>query len=104
MLGLQEIILILAVFFLVFGPKELPKIARELGKAWQEFNKASSGLMKELSSPVVAKDEEKHALLTDVAKKLEVTAEGKTDHQLTDEILKKILNKETIPTKDKEAT
>ncbi len=104
MLGLQEIILILAVLLLVFGPKELPKIARELGKVWHEFNRASSGIMAELSSPAEAKDKEEHVLLTDVAKKLDVTAEGKTDHQLTDEILKKILNKEKIPSKDKEAT
>ena len=104
MLGLQEIILVLAVLLLVFGPHELPKIARELGKAWHEFNKASSGIMAELSSTSEAKDEEKHVLLTDVAKKLDIGAEGKTNHQLTDEILKKILNKEKIPSKDKEAT
>lgn len=104
MLGLQEIILVLAVLFFVFGPTELPKIARELGKAWNEFNKASSGIMAELTSPPVAEDKEKHTLLTDVASKLTISTEGKTDHQLTDEILKKILNKERIPTKDKEAT
>jgi sec-independent protein translocase protein TatA len=41
MLGWQEMILVFAILLLVFGPTKLPKIARELGKAWNEFNKAS---------------------------------------------------------------
>jgi len=102
MLGWQEVILIFAILLLVFGPTELPKIARELGKAWHEFNKASSGVMAELSSTPTEKDEEKHKLLSDVAKELNVRTEGKNDQQLTEEILKKILNRDDVPTKDKE--
>jgi TatA/E family protein of Tat protein translocase len=44
MIGTQEIILILAILLIVFGPKKLPELAKELGKAIQEFRKASSSI------------------------------------------------------------
>ena len=96
MLGMQEIILILVILLLVFGPSKLPKIARELGKAWQEFNKASSTAFEALNSANSAKNEDEKKLLLDVATKLDVKSEGKTDKQLTDEILAKIINKEDV--------
>jgi hypothetical protein len=40
------IIFIFAILLFVFGPEKLPKIARELGKVVQEFNRASSSIMK----------------------------------------------------------
>ena len=50
MIGTQEIILILAILLIVFGPKKLPELARELGKAIQEFKKASSSIVDTASS------------------------------------------------------
>lgn len=94
MIGFQEVILILAILLLVFGPTKLPKIARELGKAWHEFNKATSSVIETVSSTQTAKDENKNKLLLEVAGKLDVNIEGKTDEQLTKEILTKIINKE----------
>jgi len=44
MLGWPEIILILVVLVLIFGPAKLPEIARALGEAMREFKKASSEL------------------------------------------------------------
>jgi len=103
MLGWQEVILVLAILLLVFGPTELPKIARELGKAWHEFNKASSGIIEAATSTQTTKDEEKYKLLSEIARKLDVKMEGKTDEQLTKEILKKILNKEENLVRNEEA-
>lgn len=95
-LGMQEMILILVILLVVFGPTKLPKIARELGKAWQEFNKASSTAFEALNSADSAKNEDEKSLLLDVATKLDVNSEGKTDKQLTEEILAKIINKEDV--------
>ena len=39
-LGLPEILIILAIFVLLFGAKKLPEIGRSLGKAINEFRKA----------------------------------------------------------------
>ena len=102
MIGMQEVILILAILLLVFGPSKLPKIARELGKAWHEFNKASSGMIEAVNSSQTTKKENKDRLLLMAAEKLDVNAKDKTDKQLTQEILTKMINKEETPTKNKE--
>lgn len=102
MLGWQEVVLIFAILLFVFGPTKLPKIARELGKAMREFNKASSGLTKAVQpsstgasrSPLRAADKLKRdKALSDIAKKLNVTTEGKTNEQITKEIIEKIESK-----------
>lgn len=43
-LGWQEIAFIFLLALLLFGPKELPRIARTIGHAITEFRRASSGL------------------------------------------------------------
>jgi len=43
-LGWQEITVIFFLALILFGPKELPKIGRTLGKAIGEFRRASSDL------------------------------------------------------------
>lgn len=40
-IGLPEMVLILVVALLVFGPKKLPEIGRSLGKAIRSFQDAS---------------------------------------------------------------
>jgi TatA/E family protein of Tat protein translocase len=53
-LGWQEMTIIFVIALLLFGPKELPKLGRTLGKAMSEFRRASSDLKatfdRELSS------------------------------------------------------
>jgi len=46
-IGTQELIIILVIALLIFGPKKLPELARSTGKAINEFRKASSGLLDE---------------------------------------------------------
>lgn len=43
-LGVPEIVLILIVALIVFGPKRLPEIGRTLGKTLGEFRKATDDL------------------------------------------------------------
>lgn len=40
-IGLPEMIVIMAVALLVFGPKKLPEIGRSLGKAVRDFKKST---------------------------------------------------------------
>ena len=42
-LGMGELLLILAIALLVFGPTKLPQLASGLGKAVRSFKKATSG-------------------------------------------------------------
>ncbi|MBE0448108.1 MAG: twin-arginine translocase TatA/TatE family subunit [Actinobacteria bacterium] len=55
-LGPQELIVVLAIALIIFGPKRLPEIARSLGKAIGEVKKASQGIQaaveKDLIEPI----------------------------------------------------
>ncbi len=46
-IGPGELVLILIIALMVFGPGKLPEIARGLGKAVHEFRKYSSALTKD---------------------------------------------------------
>jgi TatA/E family protein of Tat protein translocase len=43
-IGMPELIIIFVIALLIFGPKELPKIGRTIGKAMGEFRRASDEL------------------------------------------------------------
>jgi len=47
-LGPGEIIVILALALLIFGPKKLPEIGKGIGKALREFNRARNDFMDSL--------------------------------------------------------
>jgi len=46
-LGFTEILLILVVILLLFGGKRIPELAKALGRAKLEYNKAKDALKKE---------------------------------------------------------
>lgn len=48
-LGAPELILIVAIALIVFGPGKLPEIGGAIGKSLREFRRASSELTEELS-------------------------------------------------------
>lgn len=51
-IGMPELILILAVALIVFGPKKLPDLARSLGKAINEFKNATEGLKESVDNEI----------------------------------------------------
>jgi TatA/E family protein of Tat protein translocase len=59
-IGFQELILILVIALLVFGPRKLPELGRSLGKALGEFRRASNeikhSIEKELEDTEKIKD------------------------------------------------
>jgi TatA/E family protein of Tat protein translocase len=48
-IGLPELMVILVVALLVFGPTKLPELARSLGRGLAEFRRASSDLRQSLT-------------------------------------------------------
>jgi TatA/E family protein of Tat protein translocase len=48
-IGVQEIVVILVIALLVFGPKRLPELARSLGRGLNEFRRASTDLRRTLT-------------------------------------------------------
>lgn len=55
-LGLPEILFILVLALLIFGPRKLPEIGRTLGKAMGEFRRATSELKKTLDVEMAAEE------------------------------------------------
>jgi sec-independent protein translocase protein TatB len=47
-IGMQELLLILVIALIVLGPKKLPDVAKALGKAMNEFKRATSDLKESL--------------------------------------------------------
>ncbi len=43
-LGVAEVLIILVVAFLLFGPKQLPEVGRQVGKAIKGFKETASDL------------------------------------------------------------
>ncbi len=58
--GLPEVVIVLAIVLLIFGPKRLPQAGRALGKGMREFKDSISGKHKddeELEAPPADKAE-----------------------------------------------
>ena len=56
-IGMPELVVILVVALVVLGPKRLPEVARQLGKAMAEFRRQSSDLLEDFQSQVLLEDE-----------------------------------------------
>lgn len=50
-IGLPELIIILVIILIIFGPSKIPEIARNLGIAVKEFRNAVSGEEAARSAP-----------------------------------------------------
>ncbi len=48
-LGWQELVIVLVIALVIFGPKRLPEIGRSLGKGIKEFKKSTNELTEQLS-------------------------------------------------------
>ncbi|SME90875.1 twin-arginine translocase TatA/TatE family subunit [Desulfovibrio gilichinskyi] len=60
-LGITEILLILGIIILIFGAKKLPEVGSGLGRAIQNFKKASSESEEIDVTPSKDKDKDKDA-------------------------------------------
>ena len=54
-IGFGQILIILVVILLLFGPKRLPELAKALGNALNEFKKAKENLKKEANELIEEK-------------------------------------------------
>ncbi len=55
-IGSQELIIILVVALIIFGPKKLPEIGRSLGLGLRELKKASRDVMDSLEIKDIEQD------------------------------------------------
>jgi TatA/E family protein of Tat protein translocase len=57
--GWQEILLILVLALLVFGPRRLPELGRTLGRALAEFRRATADLKRTLNAEIALEEGER---------------------------------------------
>ena len=58
-LGIQELLIILVIALVIFGPSKLPQIGSGLGKAIRDFKKGVSGEDPEESGKDIKKEEQR---------------------------------------------
>ncbi len=59
-IGFQEMLVILVVVLIFFGPKRLPDLAKSIGKGIAEFKKASDEVRKGIDEAVREESTESH--------------------------------------------
>jgi len=63
-IGGTELLVIMLIALLIFGPKKLPELGRSIGKGLSEFKRASNDLRRSLEDEINAEDERDSALNT----------------------------------------
>jgi len=57
-LGFPEIMMIMLLALLLFGPKKIPEIGRMLGKGLREFKRSTSGFMDSINQDINTMDQQ----------------------------------------------
>ncbi len=81
------VVLAIVAALILWGPKKLPELARSIGEARKEFQKASKEVTQPLSTTVT--EQSSDDLLIETARKLGIATEGKTREQISQEIVEK---------------
>jgi TatA/E family protein of Tat protein translocase len=56
-IGMPELIIILTIALIIFGPRKLPELGRSLGKSLSEFKRASNELRNTLDEEIRIEDQ-----------------------------------------------
>jgi TatA/E family protein of Tat protein translocase len=91
-----ELLLILIAVFLVFGPSELPEVARKIGKLYSELKKASDNLSKEFNQETASLKAELEDARQTIARQ---TDEIKTEIEKTKDNINNEIKNSDINTK-----
>ncbi|MGB8952652.1 MAG: Sec-independent protein translocase protein TatB [Candidatus Aminicenantales bacterium] len=74
-IGFPELLIILAIALLVFGPKKLPEVGRSIGRAIREFRKTSDEIKGRFEEQI--RTDEFKDIKEEIQKDIEENEEGK---------------------------
>ena len=75
-IGMPELIIILVIALIIFGPRKLPELGKSLGRSLNEFKKASTDLQNTLEQEIKIEEQKETATK---AKQEEKTASAAFD-------------------------
>ncbi len=60
-IGMPELIIILVIALIIFGPRKLPELGKSLGRSLNEFKKASNDLQNTLEQEIKLEEQKETA-------------------------------------------
>jgi sec-independent protein translocase protein TatA len=63
-IGMPELIIILVIALIIFGPRKLPELGKSLGKSINEFKRASADLQNTLEQEIKLEEQQKDRFAT----------------------------------------
>ena len=63
-IGMPELIVILVIALIIFGPRKLPELGKSLGRSLNEFKKASNDLQNTLEQEIKIEEQKEAAAKT----------------------------------------
>jgi sec-independent protein translocase protein TatA len=72
-IGMPELIIILVIALIIFGPRKLPELGKSLGRSLNEFKKASTDLQNTLEQEIKIEEQKENVAK---AKAEEATADA----------------------------
>jgi sec-independent protein translocase protein TatA len=60
-IGMPELIIILVIALIIFGPRKLPELGKSLGRSLNEFKKASNDLQNTLEQEIKIEEQKEAA-------------------------------------------
>ena len=69
-IGMPELVIILVIALIIFGPRKLPELGRSLGKSIGEFKKASNELRNTLDEEIRVEEQKEQRAKTEAEQKI----------------------------------
>ncbi|MFN2447991.1 MAG: TatA/E family twin arginine-targeting protein translocase [Vicinamibacterales bacterium] len=60
-IGMPELVIILVIALIIFGPRKLPELGKSLGRSLNEFKKASTDLQNTLEQEIKLEEQKEQA-------------------------------------------
>ena len=74
-IGMPELVIIMAIALLIFGPRKLPELGRSLGKSLGEFRRASNELKSTLEEEIRVEEQKEQRAKVEAQKSAVAAAE-----------------------------